>query len=134
MQKFLPYYSKYKSILIFDLLCASLTTVCELVFPLIVRNITNIATVSPEKLTLKLIIFTGIVYIFLRLIDTSANYDMAGTGHVMGTKIEPPAKLSGLSGQTMQLNSRLQLGLAGPPFSWDLGLQVSNHDCLAIQG
>jgi len=88
MQKFLPYYSKYKSILIFDLLCASLTTVCELVFPLIVRNITNIATVSPEKLTLKLIIFTGIVYIFLRLIDTSANYYMAGTGHVMGTKIE----------------------------------------------
>lgn len=23
---------------------------------------------------------------------------------------------------------------AAPPFSWDLGLQVSNHDCLAIQG
>lgn len=28
----------------------------------------------------------------------------------------------------------LQAPLAGPPFSWDLSLQVSNHDCLAIQG
>ena len=88
MKKFLPYYAKYKWILIFDLLCASLTTLCELIFPLIVRNITNVATNSPADLTISLILFTGLLYIVLRLIDTAANYYMAGTGHVMGTRME----------------------------------------------
>lgn len=88
MMRFLPYYMKYKGTLITDLLCASLTTVCELVFPLIVRNITSIAANSPEQLTLKLIASTGIMYIILRLIDTAANYYMAGTGHIMGTRME----------------------------------------------
>lgn len=88
MKQFLPYYAKYKHILILDLLCASLTTVCELVFPLIVRNITNIASHTPELLTVRLILMTGLTYIFLRLIDTAANYYMAGTGHVMGTRME----------------------------------------------
>jgi len=88
MRRFLPYYAKYKWILVTDLLCASLTTVCELIFPLIVRNITSIATEAPQNLTLRLIAITGIIYIALRLIDTAANYYMAGTGHVMGTKME----------------------------------------------
>ena len=88
MRRFLPYYAKYKWILVTDLLCASLTTVCELIFPLIVRNITSIATEAPQNLTLRLIALTGIIYIVLRLIDTAANYYMAGTGHVMGTKME----------------------------------------------
>ncbi len=88
MKKFLPYYSKYKGILIFDLICASLTTICELVFPLLVRNITGVAIEAPQNLTLRLIAGTGILYIILRLIDTAANYYMAGRGHVMGTMME----------------------------------------------
>ena len=88
LKKFIPYYKKYKWILVLDLVCASLTTLCELVFPLIIRNITNIATSTPEKLTLSLIFTTSFLYIILRLIDTAANYFMAGTGHVMGTRME----------------------------------------------
>ena len=88
LKKFLPYYMRYKWILIFDLLCASLTTVCELIFPLIVRSITSIATVSPENLTMRMVLSVGVFYILLRLIDTAANYYMANTGHVMGTRME----------------------------------------------
>lgn len=88
LKKFLPYYAKYKHILLFDLFCASLTTVCELIFPLLVRNITGIAIDSPENLTVRLIATTGILYIVLRLIDTAANFYMAGRGHVMGTMME----------------------------------------------
>ncbi len=88
LKKFLPYYYSYKWIVIFDLLCAALTTGCELVFPLIVRKITSVATVSPQNLTLGLIASAGVLYIILRLIDTVANYYMANTGHVMGTRME----------------------------------------------
>ncbi|MBE6596727.1 MAG: ABC transporter ATP-binding protein [Ruminococcaceae bacterium] len=86
--KFLPYYKKYKWIMVFDLFCAMLTTVCELILPLIVREITNAATSSPMALTLELILKCGILYLALRLIDTVANYYMASVGHIMGTRIE----------------------------------------------
>ena len=88
MKKFMFYYMKYKWILVLDLLCAALTTACELVFPLIVRSITSVASTSPESLTWKMIISVGVFYIVLRLIDTGANYYMANTGHIMGTKME----------------------------------------------
>ena len=88
IRRFLPYYKKYKWILFLDLFCASLTTVCELVLPLIVREITGVATESPHALTVELILRCGLLYIALRIIDTCANFYMASVGHIMGTKIE----------------------------------------------
>ena len=40
VKRFAPYFKKYRWILTLDLFCAALTTVCEMVFPLIVRYIT----------------------------------------------------------------------------------------------
>lgn len=88
LRQFLPYYKKYKGTLICDLLCASLTTVCELVLPLIVRRITGIATDNPALLTVSLILKCTLLYLVLRIIDTLANYYMASVGHIMGAKIE----------------------------------------------
>ena len=88
IRRFLPYYKKYKGVMLLDLLCASLTTVCELVLPMIVREITGVATESPESLTVRFILRCGLFYVILRLIDTGANFYMATVGHIMGTKIE----------------------------------------------
>lgn len=41
LRRFLPYLLRYKGILVFDLVCAGLTTLCELVLPLMLRAITN---------------------------------------------------------------------------------------------
>ena len=72
-----------------DLLCAGLTTVCELVLPMIVREITGAATgESGQALTTSLILKIALIYIALRVIDTAANYYMTSVGHIMGTKIE----------------------------------------------
>ncbi len=88
LKRFLPYYKKYKWIMLADLFCASLTTVCELILPLIVRRITESATSEVITLTVDMIIKCGILYLALRLVDTAANYYMASVGHIMGTKIE----------------------------------------------
>jgi len=88
LRQFLPYFKKYKTTLICDLFCASLTTVCELILPLIVRKITGIATDSPALLTVSLILKCILLYLVLRIIDTLANYYMASVGHIMGAKIE----------------------------------------------
>ncbi len=88
LRRFLPYYKKYKWILILDLLCASLTTVVEIVLPLIAREITGRAETDVASLTPAFILTCGAIYLILRLVDTAAYYYMASTGHIMGTRIE----------------------------------------------
>lgn len=88
VKRFLPYYKKYIKTMVFDLLCAALTTVCELVLPMIVREITGAATDETSTLTVELIVRCGVLYVLLRIIDTMASYYMTTVGHIMGTKIE----------------------------------------------
>ncbi|MBE7048278.1 MAG: ABC transporter ATP-binding protein [Ruminococcaceae bacterium] len=86
--RFIPYFKKYKWILFLDLFFASLTTVCELVLPLLVRLITDCASNSLESLTVQLILSVGLFYLVLRVIDALGSYYMADVGHVMGARIE----------------------------------------------
>ena len=72
----------------FDLFCAGLTTICELVLPLIIKYFTNTAMDDISKLTLDMVLSLGALYLVLRAIDAPANYYMASVGHIMGTKIE----------------------------------------------
>lgn len=88
LRRFMLYYKKYLPTLIFDLFCASLTTVCEIVLPLIMRYITNTGINDIASLTVQTVVKLGLLYIVLRLIDGAAYYYMAYIGHVMGTRIE----------------------------------------------
>lgn len=89
VKRIIPYYKPYKKSLFADLSCAALTTVCELVLPMLVRLITNAATkTNGAVLTPRLILGVGFFYILLRLADALASYYMNGYGHIMGTKIE----------------------------------------------
>ncbi len=71
-----------------DLFCAGLTTICELVLPMIIRYITNTGMNDLASLTVSVILRLGALYLCLRIVDTMANFYMAYTGHVMGTRIE----------------------------------------------
>lgn len=88
IKRLAPYFKPYKGILILDLFCAALTTVCELALPLIVRYITQRGMNDMESLTIKIIVSLGVLYLALRVIDVVANYIMASVGHIMGAKIE----------------------------------------------
>ena len=87
-KKFSHYYEPYIGIIVLDLLCAAVSTVCELVFPMIVRFITNETLSDVSGLLLSSILKLGLVYLFLRMVDVAANYYMAYIGHVMGAKLE----------------------------------------------
>lgn len=86
--RFMPYYKKYIPTVIFDLFCASLTTICEIILPLIMKEITNRGINDLASLTIGFVLRVGILYLVLRIIDSAAYYYMAYIGHVMGTKIE----------------------------------------------
>lgn len=88
LKRFIPYFKKYRWILVLDLFCAALTTVCELVLPLIVRYLTDMGMNDIESLTVNTVLSIGVFYVALRLVDVAANYFMANIGHVMGAKIE----------------------------------------------
>ena len=88
VRRFLPYFRPYRGMLALDLFCAMLTTLCDLVLPMIVRSITGMASGSAAALTVVYVLKVGGVYVLLRLIDTVANYIMVARGHVMGTYIE----------------------------------------------
>ena len=88
LRRFVPYYKKYTKIMVMDLICASLTTICEMVLPLILRYITNQGLRDLSALTVRTIISIGALYFVLRIIDGMASFYMAYTGHVMGAAIE----------------------------------------------
>ena len=88
LKRFIPYFKPYRKTLFFDLFCAALTTICELVLPLIMRYITNEGLYRLAELSVQTIAGLGMLYLVLRIIDTMASYYMADMGHVMGAKIE----------------------------------------------
>ncbi|MBR3763288.1 MAG: ABC transporter ATP-binding protein, partial [Clostridia bacterium] len=88
IRRFLPYFGKHSKTVVFDLFCASLTTICELVLPMIVRTITDKATTNPAELTVQFVLMMGGIYLLLRIIDAAANYFMQSVGHIMGSRME----------------------------------------------
>ncbi len=88
LKRFIPYYKQHQKTLVLDLLCAALTTICEMVLPLIMRYITNAGINHLATLTVSCILQLGGLYLALRVVDSIANFYMADVGHVMGAKIE----------------------------------------------
>ena len=121
--RFLPYFKKYKAVLFFDLFCAALTTVCELVLPMLVRYVTNAGINDLASLTVGLVLKIGALYLFLRLVDAAANFFMASIGHIMGTKIETDmrtAMFDHLQKLSFNYFDNTKVGQIMPPTTTDL--------------
>ena len=88
IRRFWPYMRPYRKTLCVDLFCAALTTVCELVLPLLMRTITDTATNNLAVLTVGLVLKLAGLYLVLRIIDGIAAYYMASIGHIMGVYVE----------------------------------------------
>ncbi|MBM0046545.1 ABC transporter ATP-binding protein [Anaerococcus sp. mt242] len=86
IKKFLPYYNPYKKILFADLFASALTTVSQLVLPILLSNLTDWAQLG--LLDASRVVKVGIVYTVTKLIEVAARYFMQSLGHIMGAKIE----------------------------------------------
>ena len=88
IKRFSHYFRPYRQTLVLDLLCAALTTICEIVLPLLIRQITNTALLDVTLLSARMILGSAFLYFILRIVDAVANYYMSNIGHVMGARIE----------------------------------------------
>ena len=105
IRRFSPYYRPYLPALLKDLACAALTTLCELVLPVIIRQITNTGMYDFASLTVSYILRFALLYFVLRIVDTLANFYMADMGHVMGAHIETDMRRAAY-GHLQQLSDR----------------------------
>lgn len=87
IKRVMPYFKKYKFILMFDLFCAALTTLTDMVLPMILRRLTN-AGLGTYSLTREMIFRMAGLLLVIKIIDLLAGYYMTKTGHIMGAKIE----------------------------------------------
>lgn len=87
IKRVMPYFKKYKFILMFDLFCAALTTLTDMVLPMILRRLTN-AGLGTYSLTREMVIRMAILLLIIKVIDLFAGFYMTKTGHIMGAKIE----------------------------------------------
>jgi ATP-binding cassette subfamily B protein len=88
IKRMFPYFKRYKNILFIDLLCAGLTTAAEMILPILLRHLTNIAQNDLASLSMELVLRISFIFIGVKIIELVASYYMASIGHMMGAKIE----------------------------------------------
>ena len=85
LKKFLSYYKPHKKIFVLDMIASFLVSTIGIVYPIITRSMIN--DLIPNK-KLRMIIFSGIVLMFLYLFKMLLNYFIQYQGHVMGVKMQ----------------------------------------------
>lgn len=89
IKKFMSYYKPYKKLFFADMFFALLASIISLIYPLIVRYITNNLLINHgiSEATNRIILLI-IVMIGLGLLEYLSNFFVTYKGHVMGTLIE----------------------------------------------
>ena len=85
IKKFMQYYKPYKRLFILDLLAALLFSVCDLIYPIITRNIMD--DVVPNQ-DLRMLIVFGITLVVIFILKAGLNYFMQYWGHVVGVRMQ----------------------------------------------
>ena len=89
LKKFLSYYKPYLRLFTADMVCALGAAAISLIYPLIVRYITNDILVNYEiSEAVGIIVKLALIMAGLALLELFCNYFISYQGHVMGAKME----------------------------------------------
>lgn len=85
-KKFCSYYKPHMKLFLFDLLCALLLSICNLVYPLIAKYI--IEELAGQKEKINLILALGGLLFFIYIIKAILNFIIQYWGHIVGVRIQ----------------------------------------------
>ena len=85
LKEFIKYYKPYKWLFIMDILAALLVAACDLVYPMITRNIMD--DIIPNQNIRMLVIF-AITLVVIFVSKAALNYYMQYWGHVVGVRMQ----------------------------------------------
>ena len=106
--RFLPYYKPHLPMLALDMFCSAFLVLCDVVLPLIVGRITDMAVSDLTSLTGGYITRVALFYLTLRLLDVGANFFVSSYGHIIGVKMETAMSVMRptMSGRTTSQRTR----------------------------
>lgn len=88
LKRFIQYYKPHKKLLFFDLLCALLISIIDLVFPVITNKVLKETENNLNNGYIKVIIVIGIILLAFYIIRFTLSYFIGYYGHVMGIRLE----------------------------------------------
>ena len=85
LKRFFAFYKPHKKLFIIDTICAFLVSACNLVYPMIAKNIINIYV--PDK-KLQLLVVWCVVLLAVYLVKALLTYVIQYWGHLLGVRIQ----------------------------------------------
>ena len=85
LKSFIHYYKPHWKLFVFDMVCALVAASCDLMYPVISRNIIN--TYIPDK-NLRLILTWCVALLVIYLVQAIMQYFMQYQGHVVGVRMQ----------------------------------------------
>lgn len=88
IKRFIKYYKPHKKLLFFDLLCATIISLIDLIFPMITNSILKNMENNLDNGFIKTIILIGIILVICYALRFLLSYFIGYYGHVMGIRLE----------------------------------------------
>lgn len=88
IKKFIPYYKPYIGVFLFDLFCATVLSIIDLVFPQFIRVLRVTLFLEEPDVILKRIWIIGLVMLVMYFIRFLCRWYVTYWGHMMGAKME----------------------------------------------
>lgn len=85
LKRFAAYYRPQMKLFIADLVCALLLAVCDLIYPMITRNMLNVYIPNNQ---LRLLVTWAVILLAIYLMKTALNYFVAYYGHLVGVRMQ----------------------------------------------
>ena len=88
LKKFIRYYAPYKAVFFLDLLCATIISVVDLVYPQLLRSLTGTLFTRDSQTILNALLPIAIGLFLMYLIQSLCKYYVSYQGHMMGANME----------------------------------------------
>ena len=88
LKKFIRYYKPYKAVFFIDLLCATMISVVDLIYPQLLRTATNSLFTQSKDVIMGALIPLAIGLLIMYIIQSLCKYYVSYQGHMMGANME----------------------------------------------
>lgn len=85
IKRFIAYYKPHRVLFIIDMLCSVIIALCDLIYPIIAKNIINVYV--PAR-ALNAILYATLLLTFIYLLKYALNYYVCYWGHVVGVRMQ----------------------------------------------
>ena len=88
IRKFISYYGPYKTVFFLDLICAAFISVVDLLYPQILRTLTNTLFTGDSGTILSVLPWIAVALLAMYILQSLCKYYVTYQGHMMGANME----------------------------------------------